>query len=199
MGLATQRVDVAKLLVALLRVDMAGDQRLAQGTTTKTRSLQERRGRVAADLVATMEQFVRHSHRFQMRPTDAFVGGTAGAVHFENLFEHLLQSRLALRYLRSASPGSSDTFLIATGTARMVGVVVAHRLQFANPGVDRSPAHAQDPRHISNAAEADLQRFDRGVAAPVVLRQRTAIDPHGVFVRLFVTSKLVHGTVIKLS
>jgi hypothetical protein len=149
---------------------------LAPGTTTITGPIQVGRCRVAADLIATTRPLLRQLHRFQIRPTDPFVGGVAGAVRFEDLFGHLLEPRLAFCCLGTARPGPSDTCLTAAGTLRMVGVIVAHRLQRANPRVARSPAHAQHPRHLSDAAKTDLQRLDCSVAAPVVPRQRTAID-----------------------
>ena len=58
-----------------------------------------------------------------------------------------------------------------TGDGTTTATVLAHRLQFANPGVDRSPAHAQGPCDIGDTAETDLQRFDTGIATPMVLRQ----------------------------
>lgn len=50
-----QFVDMAKLLVALARVDVAADQLLAQATATIAGSIQELRGGVAANLESTAE------------------------------------------------------------------------------------------------------------------------------------------------
>jgi len=73
-----------------------------------------------------------------------------------------------------------------------VVIVVAHGLQLADSRIDHSPTHPQLPSHIRDAAKADLQRLNHGVAASVVFRQRTEVEPHECFVRLIVASKLVH-------
>jgi len=111
----------------------------------------------------------------------------------EDVLEGLLQTRLAAGRLRAPATRSADTLAVATGTAWRLVVVLAHRLQFPNPGVDRSPAHAQDPCDGGDPTETDLQRLDTSVATPMILRQRTEIQPHGFFVLLTVTWKFAHG------
>jgi hypothetical protein len=113
-------------------------------------------------------------------------------VRLEDILEGLLQTRLALRRLRSAPAGAADTLGMAAGPPRRRATVFAHRLKLANPGVDGPPAHAQHLGHIGNPTTTDLQRLDRRIAAPVILRQGGAVQPHGVFVLLIVTVKLAH-------
>ena len=49
-----------------------------------------------------------------------------------------------------------------------------------------------------NPTATNLQRLDRRVAAPMILRQGGAVQPHGVFVLLIVTVKLAHQTTHKV-
>ena len=78
------------------------------------------------------------------------------------------------------------------GPLRRRALAGVHRLELANPGVDRASTHAQHPRDIGDPAATNLQRLDRGIAAPVILGQGSAVQSHGVFVRLVVTVKLPH-------
>jgi hypothetical protein len=190
--LATQGIDMTKLLVTFHGIDVAGDQLLTQGTTPITRPIQESCGRVATNLITALDQLSRQLHRFEIRPTHGIVGGAAGTVRFKHVFDRLLQPRLTFGHLRPATTGASDTLVIAARTPRMVGIVVAHGLQLANPCVDCSPTHTQHPRHVSDAAETDLQCLDRRVAAAVILWQGAVVQSHGVFVCFFITAKFVH-------
>jgi hypothetical protein len=190
-GLPAQGVDVTKLLVALRWIDRAGDQLLAEGAAPIAGPLQERRGGVAADGKATREQLLRQLQGLEIRPAHGRIGGAAGAVGFQNLLHRLLQPRLAFARLGAAAT-AADALGIAARAARVVGVVLAHVLQLADAGVEGAAAHPQDARDIGDAPKADLQRLQRGVAAPVVLRQRAGVDAHELFVRLIVAWKLVH-------
>jgi len=192
MCLSTQCVDEAELLVALVRIHMTGDKFLAQGAAAIAGLLKEFRRCVAADFVATAHQFPSQLHRLEVGPANARIGGTAGAVCLEDFLEAALQARLTTGGLWPPAARSADALGAAAGTMRMIMIVVAHRVQLVNPGIDGSPAHAQHPRDVGNPAETDLQRLDRGIAASVVLRQGAAVQPHGLFVVLVITVKLAH-------
>jgi hypothetical protein len=124
-----------------------------------------------ADLVAALDQFVSQLHGLEIGPANLRVCRTAGAVRLKDVLESFRQAHLALDGLRTSAAAPANAGGIATGPARRTPAVLAHRLQFANPGVDRSPAHAQGPCDIGDTAETDLQRFDTSIATPMVLRQ----------------------------
>jgi hypothetical protein len=198
MGLAAQRVDVAELLVALLWIDVTGDELLAQGPAAIAGPLQELRGGVAADLKAAPQQRASQLHRLEIGPHDARIGGAAGAVRLENVVEGVLQTRLALGHLRSPAARAADAPGVAAGPTGRRAAVLVHRIELANPGVDRAPAHPQHLRNVGDPAATDLQCLDRRVAAPVVLRQGRAIQAHEILVLVTVTGKLAHPTTYTL-
>jgi hypothetical protein len=139
-----------------------------QGAAPITRPLQELGGGVAADFKATHEQLLRQLQGLEIGPAHGLIGGAAGAMGLQNLVHRLLQPRLACAGLGAAAPAAADALGAATGTVRVVGVVVAHRRQLADAGVDGTAAHPQDAPHVGDAAKANLQRLQRRVAPPVV-------------------------------
>ncbi len=169
--LAPQGVDVAELLVALLRIHLPGDEFLAQRAAAIAGLLQELRGGVAADLVAALDQFVSQLHGLEIGPANVRVRRATGAVCLQDVFEGFLQAGLALDGPRTSAAAPANAVGITTGAPWRPAAILPHCLQFPNPGVDRPSAHAQDPCDIDDTAETDLQRFDTGIAAPMVLRQ----------------------------
>jgi len=74
-----------KLLVALPRINVPGDELLAQGAATIAGPLQELRGGVAADLKAALEKLLYKLQRLEICPTHGLIRGAVVAVGFENL------------------------------------------------------------------------------------------------------------------
>ena len=166
-----QLVDMAELLVVLVRVDVPGDQFFPQGTATITCATKELRCGVAANLESTKGQSLCQLQRLEVSPAHVLVGGASGAVRFENVFRPPLQIRLALRLLATPSPASPDSSLAATWALRVVWIVFPHVLQLSLPRVNRLAADTQDPGDLDDATNADFLRFDRCVAPSVSLRQ----------------------------
>jgi len=112
MGLASQGVDRAELLVALVWVDVAGDELFARRTATITSPIQKGRCRITPHLIAALEQLLGQLHRLEIRPAHALIGGTAGTMRLQNDLHGLLQACLRFGCLAAASSEPAD----ATGT-----------------------------------------------------------------------------------
>jgi hypothetical protein len=163
--------DVAKLSITLMRVDLSGDQFPAQRPAAKAGPIEQVGGGIATDFNAVLEQALSQLQWFEIRPTHALIGRAAGAVHFENLLQNRLQQRFALGNRRSTTAGPAHSLGVSARALRVLRIVVAHLLQLAYPGVDRTSTHAQHPCYIGHATVTDLQRLDCTIAAPMIFRQ----------------------------
>ena len=184
---------MTKLSITRLRVDLSGDQFFTQCPATKAGLIKQSGGGIATDFNAALKQALRQLHWLEVCPAHALIGRTASAVYIENLLQSRLQQRLALGDRRSTSAGPARSLGVSAGALRVLRIVVAHLLQLAYPRVDRTATHAQHPCNIGYAAITNLQRLDRGIAAPMIFRQRPAVQPHRFLVDCPVTRKFVHG------
>jgi len=186
-------VDVAKLLIALDRVDDTSDQLLAQLPAAKTGLLKQHRRRVAADPDPLFEERPRDLHWVEVAPAHPFIGRTASRVSLEHGIQGCFQLCDALHDRRPSSTRTTDPFGVATRTGWILRVALVHLLQFLDASFDCRAAHAQNPCHIRNAAIADLQCFHRCIATAMVFWQRAAIQAHHLFMRRVISWKVVHG------
>jgi hypothetical protein len=191
-GLAAQRIDVAELAIARERIDVAGDELLAQRAASIPGLLQQPRGRVAADFKAAPHQLRGQLHRLEVCPYHVRIGRTAGAVRLQDACAGRAQAGLARACLGPPAAAPTHALRVATWARRRATVARVHCLQLAYACVERASAHAQHPGDIADPATADLQRLDRRIAPPVVLRQRRAVQPHRVFMLGTVACKRAH-------
>jgi hypothetical protein len=136
---------VAKLSITRLRVDLSGDQFLAQRPAAKAGPIEQVSGGIATDFNAVRRQPPRQLQWLEVRPAHALIGRTAGAMHLENLLQRQLQQRFSLGERRSTTAGPAHSPGVSARALLVLRILVAHPLQFTYPGVDRTSTHAQYP------------------------------------------------------
>lgn len=190
---AAQGGDVAELCIALHWIDDAGDQFLAQRARPKPPVLEPGGRRIATDSDPVLEQCLRETHRIEIRPPHPGIGRTAGGLRVEHVRERGVHLGLTLDQGWASTAGSAHSVSLAAWALRILRIAFTHRLQFLDTGVERAPTHAQNPRHIGDAAVANLQRLQRCVAATVVFWQRACVQTHRLLMRVIIAGKIVHG------
>lgn len=132
--LATQRVNVAKLLVALDRIDRPSDQLLAQCPAAKTGLLEQRRGVVATDPDPLLKQRTRHLHGIELGPTHPVIGRTAGRVGLNHGIQRRFREgdeRARLKHSDAAQFPEPDP---PTSQPQTVGRVLGYERQVSGEG-----------------------------------------------------------------